>query len=225
MIKEWFYDNKVDDTRNEIKKFISSNFLKSIDVGAGINFWTYPEIKYVADIMPKENFGHYHGLEKVFELNLQNPDTWNEVFSYVQKEGKFDFSVCSHTLEDIVNPFEVLKFLSKISKKGFVAIPSKFDEFSFHYGRPYRGNAHHKYIFDIIDGVLHILPKLSFIEKNELFDKIVVNSQISKQLCFFWEDDIDFEIFGGNKIFLSDDTLINDYYNKLNFNNKSETYN
>lgn len=223
MITEWAYESNRDSSfyRKKVKELISTNNYTSIDVGAGVNYWSYPECLVVADIMNEDNFRHDKDndipIKKVFNLNLQDPSTWSELREYVLINGKFDFSICSHTLEDIVNPFEVIRLLSDISTRGFVAVPSKFDEFNFLYNNYYRGNPHHKYIFDIIDNKLNIFPKLGFIEKNENSDEIMVKGNIMSQLCFFWGEKIDYFIFGDN-VFYSDGELINEFYRKLKHN-------
>jgi hypothetical protein len=223
MITEWLYENNRDYSvcRQKSKQIIRENNYTSIDIGAGVNYWSHPECTVVADILNLENFSHYNQTEtpvkKVFNLNLQNQSTWDDLLSYVEERGKFDFSICSHTLEDLVNPFEVIRLLVKISKRGFIAIPSKFDEFNYQYGNYYRGNSHHKYIFDVIDNILHIFPKLGFIENNPESDVIAKLGNISSQLCIFWEESIDYFIFG-DTVFYNDDELISNYYNNLKKN-------
>lgn len=230
MITEWLYENNRDSSicRQKVKQLIRENNYTSIDVGAGVNYWSYPECTIVADILNVENFSHYNktevSIKKVFNLNLQNPSTWVELLSYVEENGKFDYSICSHTLEDIVNPFEVVRLLIKISKKGFIAIPSKFDELTFLYGNYYRGNPHHKYIFDVIKNELCIFPKPGFLEKNEQSDEISMFGYLGHQLCIFWEDNIEYSIFGDN-VYYSDQELINNYYNTLKHNLLYETTN
>ena len=54
-----------------------------------------------------------------FTCDITNPNDWNEIFEYVHKNGKFDFCICTHTLEDIMNPVFVCEQICKISKKGF----------------------------------------------------------------------------------------------------------
>jgi hypothetical protein len=223
MITNWLVELNRDSSlcRQQVKNLILEKKYNSIDVGAGINYWSYPECTVVADILDVTKFSHYEltgtPIKKVFNLNLQNPSTWGEILTYVDEYGKFDFSICSHTLEDLVNPFEVIRLLVKISKKGFIAVPSKFDEFNYLYGNYYRGNPHHKYIFDVIDNKLHIFPKLGFIENNPESDVIAKLGNISSQLCIFWEDSIDYFIFGDN-VFYRDNELISEYYKKLKTN-------
>jgi hypothetical protein len=216
MITEWYYDGR--DTsiaRQKVKEIILSKNYSSIDVGASIYFWSYPECKTVADITPVHIFLQNGKSDiKNFELNLQDEKTYKELLDYVAINGKFDFSICSHTLEDIYNPYIVINLLEKISKKGFIAIPSKYDELTHLYGNFYRGNSHHKFIFTIKNNVLQILPKLSFIEKHPQSDEIIKKHK-GIQLSIFWEEKIEFELFGETP-FSSDSHLIDTYFNILN---------
>ena len=41
---------------------------------------------------------------KVFPANINVAEDWAAIESYVEEHGKFDFSICSHTLEDLANP-------------------------------------------------------------------------------------------------------------------------
>jgi len=208
MIKNWSY-NYVGGKRDDVKKYILKNGYKSIDIGASAMYWSYPECKYVADslVIYKEE-------TIFFKINLEDKKTWEELLSYVRINGKFDFSICSHTLEDVFNPLDLIQLLTEISNSGFIAIPSKYDEFLFLYKNKYRGNAHHKQFFDIIENELIIFPKFSWIENDIRSDEILINSK-GGELSFFWENDIPVKIFGNGIPFKSDDELINSFYNQL----------
>jgi hypothetical protein len=216
MITNWWYEGRDDSTaRSAVKALIKEKDYKAIDVGAGILFWSYPECKYVADILTLPNF-KVAGQEDVtpFTLNLQDRNTWTELLSYVAQNGKFDYSICSHTLEDIYNPSEVIDLLQTISHRGFIATPSKFEEMTYLYGAYYRGNPHHKFIFTVKNGRLQILPKSSFIENNPMSDTLAARYAEGVQLSVYWEGDIPYDLFtfrpitGGNQ-------LIQEYYNAL----------
>jgi len=208
MIKECNY-NQVGGRRNQIKKHISDCGYKSIDVGASAMYWSYPECKFVADSVSISKEG-----TTFFQINLEDKNTWSELLSYVDLNGKFDFSICSHTLEDVFNPLELIKLLETISNSGFVAIPSKYDEFSFLYENKYRGNAHHKQFFDVIDNELIVFPKFSWIENNQRSDEILKYHK-GAELSFIWEKEIPVNIFGKGKPFMSDGELINNFYNQI----------
>lgn len=208
MIKEWSY-NQIGGRRDEIKKYISDNGYKSIDLGASAMYWSYPECKYVADSLVISKEG-----TTFFEVNLEDKSSWGELLRYVDSNGKFDFSICSHTLEDVFNPIELIALLEKISNSGFVAIPSKYNEFSFLYENKYRGNAHHKQFFDIIDNELMVFPKFSWIENNERSDEILQYDK-GGELSFMWESKIPVKIFAQGVPYNSDGELIHNFYNKI----------
>jgi len=205
MIKSWEY-NDLGGKREFVKNYIKNNNLKSIDVGASANFWSYPECKYVADSIEFNMDG-----VKFFNINLEDKNTWKEILLFVEENGKFDFSICSHTLEDVFNPIDLISFLEKISKSGFVAIPSKYDEFSFLYDNQYRGNAHHKQFFDFVGDELTIFPKYPFIERDERSNTVISNMR-GRELTFFWETEIPVSIFGKGIPYRSDNDLIHNFY-------------
>jgi hypothetical protein len=208
MITNWNY-NLVGERRPEIKELILEKNYKTIDIGASAMYWSYPECKYVADsvVISKDDV-------TFFNINLENRDTWKDLLSYVEQHGKFDFSICSHTLEDIFNPLDLIQLLTTISNSGFVAIPSKYDEFLYLYGNSYRGNAHHKQFFDMVDNELVIFPKFSWIENDERSNQITTMNK-GRELSFIWENDIQVKIFGQGTPFTSDSELINNYYKQL----------
>ncbi len=135
----------------------------------------------------------------------------------MRKNGKFDFSICSHTLEDVLTPVDLLNLLPKISKRGYIAVPSKYDEFSFLWNNKYRGNAHHKQIIDVKDDMICIYPKYPFIEVYDESDEILKSSS-GKELVVFWDIDIPYKFFSQNNIFHSDGELISEFYKQISTN-------
>ena len=208
MIEKWSYN----DTKNligSVKELIINNNYNSVDVGASAQPWTYPECKTFIDTVPLS-------IEDVnfIKVNLEDEDSRNEFLKYIEQNGKFDFSVCSHTIEDIFNPIDAIKFLTKISKRGYLSIPSKYNEFKKLFNNNYRGNAHHKQFFDVINNKLIIYPKFSFIENDERSEEIIKQDK-GDELTIFWEDTIDFEVFGNGTPFNGDNDLIYNFYNQL----------
>lgn len=208
MITNWQYNNH-GNLRDSVKKLIKENNYTSIDVGATARYWSYPECKTVVDSYPvPENDVLY------FNVNIENINDWTSVFEYVEKNGKFDYSICSHTMEDVFNPLELATILQKISKRGYIAIPSKFNEFTKLFSNQYRGDAHHKQFFDIVDETLMVFPKFNWIETDNRSDLILKN-YVANELTLFWEDELPIKVFGDGKPFIGDDSLINAYYNQL----------
>jgi len=212
MITHWQYNGSVKNLIGDVKKLISDNNYKTIDIGASLQFWSYPECKFVADIVKIEQEG-----VKFFDFNIQNKNTWTELLNYVEEHGKFDYSICSHTLEDVITPTDLLELLPKISKKGYIAIPSKYNEFMFLWDNKYRGNAHHKQIIDVKDDMICIYPKYPFIEVFEETDKVLENN-LGDELVVFWEDEIPYKFFAQDNIFYSDGDLINQFYKQISSN-------
>ena len=212
MITHWQYNSSVKDLIGDVKNIISENNYKTIDIGASAQFWSYPECKFVADIVEIKEEG-----VKFFNFNIQNKDTWGELISYVEEHGKFDFSICSHTLEDVLTPVDLLNLLPKISNRGYIAVPSKYDEFSFLWNNKYRGNAHHKQIIDVKDDMICIYPKYPFIEVYDESDEIL-KSSLGKELVVFWDIDIPYKFFSQNNIFHSDGELISEFYKQISTN-------
>jgi hypothetical protein len=212
MITHWQYNDSVKNLIGDVKKLISDNNYKTIDIGASLQFWSYPECKFVADIVKIEQEG-----VKFFDFNIQNKNTWTELLNYVAEHGKFDYSICSHTLEDVITPTDLLELLPKISKKGYIAIPSKYNEFMFLWDNKYRGNAHHKQIIDVKDDMICIYPKYPFIEVFEETDKVLENN-LGNELVVFWEDEIPYKFFAQDNIFHSDGDLIKQFYKQISSN-------
>ena len=225
MIKNWKYGPCYGAGRPFIKEYIKENNFNTIDVGASARYWSYPECKVVVDSYHPNYFAQALGRPNpnyqdvlFFDLNIEDVDSWNEILEYVDDNDKFDFSICSHTLEDVFNPIDLARMLEKVSHRGYIAVPSKYDELTNLFGHPYRGNAHHKQIFDVVEDELVIYPKFSWIETDGRSDKIVENS-LGPELELTWEGEIPIKVFPSLPPNLAghggDEGLINRYYKEL----------
>src|SRR5579871_3550100 len=96
-----------------------------VDVGGSDVGWSKGLIDAMVDINCETNL---NGNVKTFAVNINIDRDWKLVEDYVNKNDKFDFSICTHTLEDVHNPQLVCEKLSKISKMGYIAVPSKYVE-------------------------------------------------------------------------------------------------
>ena len=84
--------NYIKDIKNTNKNY------KVIDIGASLNAWTDSITDATIDIIENPNKNKLH-----FLGNLNYFEVWENILDYVNENGKFDFSICTHTLEDISN--------------------------------------------------------------------------------------------------------------------------
>jgi len=162
-----------------------------IDIGASIDPWARGLLDATVDIMalPYDQADRIH-----FQGNINYFDVWSDLLKYVDANGKFDFAICSHTLEDISNPGLVAKMLPRIAKAGFNSTPSKFVECG-RWGRPFTGWHHHRWIFNYEDGKIVGYPKLPCTEYLDYFSEIAKHhSQSIEELSYYWSDSLELEI-------------------------------
>lgn len=192
---------------------------KCIDIG-GANSFAHGYLDAVVDIrIPQAS------AKQRFIGNIDFPDIWNEIKMWKAVDelnkmelniGKWDYAICTHTLEDINNPLFVCKQMEQIASKGLIVIPSKFREFSRF--NSFRGFIHHRWIFDVIDGVLTGFPKNNFIEEKE-FDAVNDGKQFYEELVIEWEGEIGMKLINDGMPYgtaqISGDEHIRQLYRKL----------
>jgi hypothetical protein len=121
-----------------------------VDVGGGANPWCDKYVDAYIDIKP------FKTKKRLILGDINSEDVWAQI-----PPKSFDFSICTHTLEDIRNPDFVLKKLMAVSKSGFVAVPNKHTEMSAVESVYWVGYCHHRWVFTISDrDTLRLLPKL-----------------------------------------------------------------
>jgi len=205
-----------DGNREDVIKYISDKKALGkftvVDVGGSVNGWSAPYIDAVIDF---NNLEVNNTNIKHFNCDITHPNSYNEILNYVKENGKFDFCICTHTLEDIMNPVYVCEQICKISNEGYISFPSKFRELSRFEGGNYRGYIHHRWIFKVKDNSRIIAyPKINLIENNPLFDKIANFSENIKDLSFYWTKTIELEYINNNYLGPNPAAVIN-YYNDL----------
>lgn len=158
---------------------------KIIDIG-GANSFAHGMLDAIIDIRePQASAKHK------FIGNIDRPEIWEKVKAHVKKHGKWDYAICTHTLEDIHNPVYAAEQIEQIATAGLIVEPSKFREFS-RFSGSFRGYIHHYWIFEVINGVFTALPKINFIE-DSVFDAI--NRQpFFEELIIEWEGSIDLKM-------------------------------
>jgi len=182
-----------------------------VDIGATINPWGGDCITHIVDLHTSSS-PKYHQ----FTGDINEEHVWNDVRKYCADERngeRFDFSICAHTLEDILNPKFAAQNISTIAKGGYVSMPSKWADLTRSYdlsissrhskhfpnwqsGNQWKGWMHHRWIFDVIDGVLVCVPKLPYLE----YVDTDAYSTKPRELSFYWEDSIPVKILNNDFI-------------------------
>lgn len=204
--------------RNEIISYILDKKKQGkftvVDVGGSHGGWSRNVIDAIIDFndSPITNSNIKH-----FKCDITHPDSWNNIIQYIRDNGKFDFCICTHTLEDIMNPAYVCEQIVNISNNGYISVPSKYKELSrFELGNnSYRGYIHHRWIFDIVnDNVFLAYPKINYVENSNIFVQVANNDDNKSDLSFFWKDNIDIRYINNNFLGPNVISVIN-YYNNL----------
>lgn len=112
------------------------------------------------------------------------------------KDKEFDFSICSHVLEDIRDPLWVCSEIIRVSKAGYLEIPSRLYETTFNLEvKGLAGASHHRWIIDLDEKkrlrftfkYMHVHSKV--INKNTTtFNK----NNDAMYLCLTWDTSFSF---------------------------------
>ena len=171
---------------------------KVIDIGGAMAQWLEPKPMACLDIQKGS-------CEVNFQGDINMPQGWKAVLDYVNTHGKFDFSICTHVLEDVRNPPMVLDMLPLVANEGFISMPCKRTELQpqecdhedtmkqMGTRRLYRGYIHHRWIFSVKSNTLWMFPKLPVIEVMDNLEW--VEPHTIQELSFFWEGGIPYKIF------------------------------
>lgn len=130
--------------------------IKVLDIGGTTFGWSGPVVDTIVDF----NANKSEGFALSYDICEEN--SWDQLRSYVDTNGRFDYVICTHTLEDLYNPFLTLKNISKIAKSGILTMPSIWTELSHVESTSFLGYSHHRWIFDWDDdeNCMLVAPKL-----------------------------------------------------------------
>ncbi len=115
-------------------------------------------------------------------------------------DKSFDFIYCRHVLEDMFNPFPLVKEMSRVGKAGYIETPSPIAELcrGVDGGAPYyRGYHHHRFIVWMRDDVLHFVSKYPIVEYFDVPDELLAQRLRSGSdewnTYGLWRDHIEFK--------------------------------
>ncbi|MEP0885054.1 class I SAM-dependent methyltransferase [Trichocoleus sp. ST-U3] len=187
---------------------------KILDVGG----WFKPcsLATHVVDLMPWETRGAKLQLEPLpderftketwYQLNFLNPKL---ELPFADKE--FDFSICSHTLEDLESPHYLIPEILRVSKAGYIEVPSRLHEQTIGVrdrASSLVGHPHHYWIIDKEENTLFFYNKSDSLAGSHSFYTIplqIYEKQVRKAtsnlavLEFFWDERLDIK-FQNQKI-------------------------
>jgi hypothetical protein len=118
------------------------------------------------------------------------------------KKNQFDVVLCTHTLEDLYNPFLVIEEMQRVGKRGLIITPSMGADMVFSplditnwLTGPRRtpGLSHHKWFFVKKGKSMQIIPKNYGILYSEAFQITGWNGD--QEFIHLWKGKIDYEVF------------------------------
>jgi hypothetical protein len=122
-----------------------------LDVGGGAS--PFERADWVIDLLAYEDRGLY-GPAPDPETERFGPATWvrrdicdREPWPFADRQ--FDFSICSHTLEDVRDPLFVCSELIRVSRAGYIEVPSRLEEQAYGFQGPWAGWGHHRWLVDL----------------------------------------------------------------------------
>jgi hypothetical protein len=122
-----------------------------LDVGGGAS--PFARADWVIDLQPYDRRSAY-GSEQDPGSERFTAETWvqrdicdRDPWPFADRQ--FDFSVCSHTLEDVRDPLWVCGELIRVSKAGYIEVPSRLEEQSYGFQGPWAGWGHHRWLIDL----------------------------------------------------------------------------
>jgi len=166
---------------------------------------------HVIDIAPYETRQRFQALDP------ENPerfsaDSWcridacNDPWPFA--DDYFDFSVCSHTLEDVPDPIAICRQLVRVSRAGYIEVPSQLREiFTKQRWAGLRsllrlpleiGFPHHHWLCDVQGNKITfqrkdtdaILAARAYVTRGDLGGKM---TQAESGLCIWWQESFDYQ--------------------------------
>jgi hypothetical protein len=131
-----------------------------LDVGG----WAKPlgRADWVIDLEPYETRGLYGQADATQERFTK--DTWvqrdvcdREPWPFA--DGRFDYAVCTHTLEDLRDPIWVCREIQRVARAGYVEVPAVVEDLTWGIQGPWVGWSHHRWLCLPEDGGLTFVHK------------------------------------------------------------------
>jgi hypothetical protein len=118
-----------------------------IDIGGAYCPWSADVADAFVDLFPIKG-------RDVLIGDINEQPIWEKI-----RQRRFDFCICSHTLEDVRNAPFVLAQILKLFRGGYIAMPNKHVEFNHIESKQWIGYAHHRWIYTLADNELRVIAK------------------------------------------------------------------
>ena len=172
-----------------------------LDVGGHMNNWSHPVTDVYVDLWATR--------PKDFAFNICDQSAWQPVLDHVHDNGKFDYVICTHTLEDICDPACVLRMLPQVAHAGVITMPTVQVEVSHVENEHWLGYIHHRHMFDYHDHRLCFAPKLQLLSAL-VRDQIPV-PDAHTEIVFEWHTQLPFSMFMDDYLGPNAQTVITEY--------------
>jgi hypothetical protein len=132
-----------------------------LDVGGGAS--PFARADWVLDLIAYEQRGLY-GPPPDPDHERYAPGTWvrRDICDRARwpfADRQFDFSICSHTLEDVRDPVFVCSELIRVSRAGYIEVPSRLEEQAWGVHGPWVGWSHHRWLVDVSEREIVFVSK------------------------------------------------------------------
>ncbi|OGM71979.1 hypothetical protein A3H19_00985 [Candidatus Woesebacteria bacterium RIFCSPLOWO2_12_FULL_39_9] len=170
---------------------------KVLDVGGSMKQHDRIKVDTLVDIIRPEEAPY--SPSKLRAKNFVKLDLNKDKLPFKDKE--FDICLCSHTLEDLSNPFLAIEEMARVAKRGLIVTPSMGADMVFsHYdlsdwltrARRVPGHSHHKWFFLGKKNKMIIIPKNYGVLYTSGFQ--IVDWKGKSDLEFTWHDKINYEV-------------------------------
>lgn len=186
-----------------VKHLQSAGYKRVIDVGASHSQydWAFPFTTHYVDLVQPTEQNKLLHTKTGFFGNISHPHVWKKIKDDVEINGPFDFAICTHVLEDIASPEFACRAMSQFCNAGFIAMPSKYAELKRREG-PWRGYAHHRWIFDIYRDILVGYPKINALDYFFELDEVAkqCDHKTNEEIQLLWEGSINFRVMNNDFI-------------------------
>lgn len=118
------------------------------------------------------------------------------------RDKEFAVCLCTHTVEDLYNPFPLLSEMGRIAKRGLIVTPSRGKDMEFSRvnfsdwrtgARRQPGNSHHHWLFEEKDGAIYVVTKNYPLLYTQEFS---ICRWMGEEECrFFWQGKVPYRVF------------------------------